>query len=124
MALIKCSECGKEISDKATNCPNCGCPIEKETRKVVIKRNNFAAALKAYIRVDNVDIGSIRVNKDITIDLPLGKHTINVNTVGLKGESTAVDGTQIEITSDMEVINILVGGKYSLTTEIAGMSQV
>ena len=29
MALINCSECGKEISDKASNCPNCGCPVEK-----------------------------------------------------------------------------------------------
>ena len=27
MALIKCSECGKEISDKATACPSCGFPI-------------------------------------------------------------------------------------------------
>lgn len=26
MALIKCSECGKEFSDKASACPNCGCP--------------------------------------------------------------------------------------------------
>jgi hypothetical protein len=24
MALIKCPECGREISDKAPNCPNCG----------------------------------------------------------------------------------------------------
>ena len=29
MALIKCSECGHEVSDKASACPNCGCPIEK-----------------------------------------------------------------------------------------------
>lgn len=28
MALIKCSECGKEFSDKAPACPNCGCPVE------------------------------------------------------------------------------------------------
>lgn len=27
MALIKCSECGKEVSDKAESCPNCGNPI-------------------------------------------------------------------------------------------------
>ena len=26
MALIKCPECGKEISDKAGACPHCGCP--------------------------------------------------------------------------------------------------
>jgi len=27
MALIKCPECNKEISDKVTACPHCGCPI-------------------------------------------------------------------------------------------------
>lgn len=27
MALIKCPECGQEISDKATTCPHCGTPI-------------------------------------------------------------------------------------------------
>ena len=26
MALIVCPECGKEYSDKASACPNCGCP--------------------------------------------------------------------------------------------------
>lgn len=29
MALIKCPECGKEISDKASSCPNCGCPLSE-----------------------------------------------------------------------------------------------
>lgn len=28
--LIICSECGKEFSDKAAACPNCGCPVEKK----------------------------------------------------------------------------------------------
>lgn len=28
MALIKCPECEHEVSDKATMCPNCGCPIK------------------------------------------------------------------------------------------------
>ena len=31
MALIKCPECKKEISDKAASCPNCGCPIADDT---------------------------------------------------------------------------------------------
>lgn len=28
MALIKCPECGKDVSDKAKSCPVCGYPIE------------------------------------------------------------------------------------------------
>lgn len=28
MALISCSECRKEISDKAVTCPHCGAPVE------------------------------------------------------------------------------------------------
>ena len=27
MALISCPECGKQVSDRAPACPNCGCPI-------------------------------------------------------------------------------------------------
>lgn len=33
MALIKCKECGKEVSDKATKCVHCGAPIEIEVNK-------------------------------------------------------------------------------------------
>ncbi len=33
MALIKCTDCGKEISDKAKSCPNCGCPVSVEPEK-------------------------------------------------------------------------------------------
>ena len=29
MALITCTECGKEFSEKASACPNCGCPTEE-----------------------------------------------------------------------------------------------
>lgn len=29
MALIKCPECGREISDKAAACPGCGYPLSK-----------------------------------------------------------------------------------------------
>lgn len=31
MALIKCPECGKEISDRASSCIHCGCPLEYVT---------------------------------------------------------------------------------------------
>ena len=42
MAIIKCPECGREISDKAKVCINCGCPIEANSKngKVWIKIPN------------------------------------------------------------------------------------
>lgn len=29
MAMIKCPECGADVSDKAATCPNCGAPLPK-----------------------------------------------------------------------------------------------
>lgn len=42
MALIKCEECGKDISDRATSCPHCGCPQTSEQVHVEkeVKTNN------------------------------------------------------------------------------------
>lgn len=37
MALINCMECGREISDKATTCPFCGCPISEMSTVGVVK---------------------------------------------------------------------------------------
>lgn len=34
MALIKCSDCGKDVSDKAAACIHCGCPIEKARNSI------------------------------------------------------------------------------------------
>lgn len=39
MALVKCLECGKEISDKAQACPGCGAPI---TPAIVLPAENAA----------------------------------------------------------------------------------
>lgn len=55
MALIKCSECGKEISDKAEKCIHCGCPIKKQTiqGKAIFQTSNDSIALLAkYIIKD------------------------------------------------------------------------
>lgn len=34
MALIRCVECGKEISDKSNACIHCGCPLEYQLMDV------------------------------------------------------------------------------------------
>lgn len=33
MALIKCPECSREVSDQADSCPHCGFPIKKQSHK-------------------------------------------------------------------------------------------
>lgn len=38
MALIKCPECGREISDNATVCPHCGCPSDIIKEKLNCKK--------------------------------------------------------------------------------------
>ncbi|MDO4171854.1 MAG: zinc-ribbon domain-containing protein, partial [Prevotellaceae bacterium] len=49
MAIVKCSECGKEVSDKATSCPNCGAPLQTviqaptqtvEKEKIIVVNNS------------------------------------------------------------------------------------
>lgn len=44
MSLIICRECGKEISDQAERCPNCGCPVASNVQQInvsVEKKNGF-----------------------------------------------------------------------------------
>jgi predicted RNA-binding Zn-ribbon protein involved in translation (DUF1610 family) len=41
MAMIKCHECGKQISDVAANCPKCGALTRKQAS------NNLAGAVIA-----------------------------------------------------------------------------
>ena len=44
MSLIKCRECGKEISEMSTTCPNCGCPQNLQSKDTINKMNSFAIA--------------------------------------------------------------------------------
>ncbi|MGN0384564.1 MAG: zinc ribbon domain-containing protein [Lachnospiraceae bacterium] len=41
MSLINCPECGKEISDQAAACPNCGFSLQKtDPTKISVNVNN------------------------------------------------------------------------------------
>ena len=55
MSLIKCSECGKEISDKAAACPNCGCPVTamKETKESTVSIEDTSVVYEETSAVDN-----------------------------------------------------------------------
>jgi predicted amidophosphoribosyltransferase len=56
MALIKCTECGRDFSDKASTCPQCAAPLVVEAPLVVtelqskrIKKHKLIAALMMIV---------------------------------------------------------------------------
>lgn len=138
MALIKCAECGKEISDKASACMNCGCPIEKEKKKIRIIKSG-GLALRCSVFIDNQPVGQIGIgsNKNIEIEVPIGTHYISTITQ-VKNQSTIIgaygdnvmttpittstsqeqDGKQFEVKSsdELTVIEILTKGSWSGST--------
>ncbi len=52
MALIKCSECGKEFSDKAAACPNCGCPTAETVKGAVSSEDQKEASKQILAAVE------------------------------------------------------------------------
>ena len=41
MALIKCPECGKKVSDKANACIHCGYPLNEQKEDFCIRRKSL-----------------------------------------------------------------------------------
>ena len=88
MALIKCPECGKEISDRAQACIHCGCPIALATiqGKVMIKASKhpresqvvsrvfftpvYGAAADIYLfKADGSFLASMKTGSVISLDI-------------------------------------------------------
>lgn len=54
MALVNCPECSKEISDKATACPNCGTPLkeaQQPIQQVFVNQPKKKSKLKGCISI-------------------------------------------------------------------------
>jgi ribosomal protein L37E len=51
MALIKCKECGKEVSNKAESCPNCGFPIAEKKKKDAVQKVEVIRNKKASKKI-------------------------------------------------------------------------
>lgn len=61
MSLIKCPECGKEFSDMASACPNCGCPTDKIVRRNIESNLNQ----NPQINRENQGLNRIQTNTDM-----------------------------------------------------------
>lgn len=80
MALVKCPECGKEISDKARKCPHCGYPLNEE------KQKSNEGDTVVEIQSDELEeptIGVKEIEKNYKKEGKIPKKYINVSLVAL-----------------------------------------
>ncbi len=77
MSLIKCNECGKEISDKASACPGCGCPVEAQNESL----NNEAQS-------ESLNEVNEELKKNVT---ELLKNNDRIKAIQLVREKTGMD---------------------------------
>ena len=68
MALIKCPECGKEISDKSNACIHCGCPIMSATQENSNEIENYIGIAKTALESQNGQEAYDYANKVLAID--------------------------------------------------------
>ncbi|MEE1493107.1 MAG: hypothetical protein UGF45_14175 [Massilioclostridium sp.] len=73
MALITCPECGKEISDLANSCPNCGCPFTplnqpnhslNQSNQMFLKESEQSIEIDANNIIPITDVISQKLNGD------------------------------------------------------------
>lgn len=96
MALIKCPECGKEISDKAKASPKCGCPIDdKEDKKEEKKESKIKlVAAKCPNCGSNIEVN----RNDNKAKCEYCRSTVIVD--------DAIERLRIEISGEVEVKNL------------------
>ena len=77
MALITCTECGKEFSEKASACPNCGCPTEEILKELatVSTADNEVPQYEIDEKTIEIAIEKGIVNEPSDLIITAGKYT-------------------------------------------------
>jgi tRNA(Ile2) C34 agmatinyltransferase TiaS len=75
MALIKCPECGKDVSDKADKCINCGYPIKIRT---IVNGQEYDLSHELELVLSGKNIEAIKsVREKVGLGLADGKSIID-----------------------------------------------
>ena len=102
MGLIKCPECGNEVSDKAQSCPKCGAPIIQNTPRQVQrkKRKGPGCLVTVLIFVVLITIISVMTKQ------PETKNSTDTETVALGQEGKISDELELVVNSVTETDSI------------------
>lgn len=91
MALIKCTECGKEISDKAIACPHCGCPMDEILRAMKNDNGDMSDRETAEIEADDKTGNTGNVEKNGAAGR-IGNENENMDAEGAEGSVNVGEG--------------------------------
>lgn len=108
MALIKCSECGKEISDKAKKCPHCWTKYKSENEN---DRKGFPTGLMFILIVIFVVAIFLMMNYN--------KKDYNNSTPTNPGNTNEIIENENEIKTKNEFDNIKKSKNYSIVVVIS-----
>ena len=112
MAMIKCPECGREISDTASVCPGCGAPVRKPGCTVRFERPGaflMGTAVSGMVYVDGQQVGSAATGSTFEVYLSYGEHSVSVES----NDATRFASRR----SSAETLNVPFGAK-SITVTI------
>ena len=84
MALIKCVECGKEISDKAKQCPKCGWKIDLDAIKNINMLQDTEIEEEPIIETTPIEDVTISKDMDLTIRTGLSREDFITLISGVK----------------------------------------
>lgn len=110
MALIKCNECGKEISDKAKVCPHCGTKYKSENEN---DRKGFPTSVMFILIVIFVAV--------IFIIMNYNKKDYNNSTSDTKENTNEIIENENEIKTKNEFDKIKKSNNYSIVVVISNV---
>jgi uncharacterized membrane protein YvbJ len=92
MALIKCTECDNEVSDKASACPKCGAPIEKVQEQKSVEAEKKSRPQNTTAQTNDKKISTWKILIPVVIVI-LGAFAF----LTLQNNSNTIPGIKLEI---------------------------
>ena len=89
MALIKCKECGHEVSSKASACPNCGCPLFHKAKDFTIIKKVLYSSVIIILTIGLLYYVVGKTSNDVIVNQDFANKIHKYEVIGEYGEGYA-----------------------------------
>lgn len=124
MAMIKCPECGRDISDAASACPGCGAPVRKADCMVRFERPRaiiWGVAVNGVLYVDGKRAGSVANGATFEVYLSYGQHSVSIESdTSLNLTSKRSNADTLNIPMGAKKVIVTIKGKSDVVTALGG----